>query len=308
MANAVALAGALAASPEVHACFARQVFRFDVGRVDTDADGCVDRPGDDGVLRQEPRPARAARRARDVARVHGAHGGGAGGTMRTMTMKRTTLGISRRALMKTFAGIGVGAPLFKGLLRDALAQTMPTYPRFIVLNNPHGCAADLLAPARARRRPPPPRPGWTLAYDPDSSLGPARAAQGLDRDHRRARSQLQLRHGRRLPRAQRRRVAPLTGRHARAIENADSMRTTGPSIDTFLADQLQTEPFLFNPTGYSGSNLGITFDMAGERVGNEYDLPHELQEVVRLVHGPDGDARSRRRRCARRPTSRRSTT
>jgi hypothetical protein len=40
MANAVALAGALAASPEVHECFARQVFRYDVGRVETDADGC----------------------------------------------------------------------------------------------------------------------------------------------------------------------------------------------------------------------------------------------------------------------------
>jgi hypothetical protein len=40
MANAVALASALAASPEVHECFARQVFRFDVGRVETDADGC----------------------------------------------------------------------------------------------------------------------------------------------------------------------------------------------------------------------------------------------------------------------------
>jgi hypothetical protein len=41
MANAVALAGALAASPEVAACFARQVFRFDLGRMDTDADACA---------------------------------------------------------------------------------------------------------------------------------------------------------------------------------------------------------------------------------------------------------------------------
>jgi hypothetical protein len=40
MANAVALAAALAASPEVHECFARQVFRYDVGRLETDADGC----------------------------------------------------------------------------------------------------------------------------------------------------------------------------------------------------------------------------------------------------------------------------
>jgi hypothetical protein len=41
MANAVALAKALAASPEVHECFARQVFRFDVGRVESDADACT---------------------------------------------------------------------------------------------------------------------------------------------------------------------------------------------------------------------------------------------------------------------------
>jgi hypothetical protein len=40
MANAVALASALAASPEVHECFARQVFRYDVGRIESDADGC----------------------------------------------------------------------------------------------------------------------------------------------------------------------------------------------------------------------------------------------------------------------------
>ncbi|HVU50435.1 MAG TPA: DUF1592 domain-containing protein, partial [Polyangia bacterium] len=40
MADAVALAAALAASPEVHECFARQVFRYDVGRLETDADGC----------------------------------------------------------------------------------------------------------------------------------------------------------------------------------------------------------------------------------------------------------------------------
>ena len=61
-------------------------------------------------------------------------------------MKRTTQGISRRAVMKTFAGLGVAAPFFKGLLGDALAQTAPTYPRFIVLYNPHGCAADLWRP------------------------------------------------------------------------------------------------------------------------------------------------------------------
>jgi hypothetical protein len=38
VANAIELTHALADSPEVHACFARQLFRFDVGRPDTDGD------------------------------------------------------------------------------------------------------------------------------------------------------------------------------------------------------------------------------------------------------------------------------
>ena len=41
VANAVELAQALAASPVVHECFARQVFRFDVGRTETAADACT---------------------------------------------------------------------------------------------------------------------------------------------------------------------------------------------------------------------------------------------------------------------------
>jgi hypothetical protein len=55
-------------------------------------------------------------------------------------------------------------------------------------------------------------------------------------------------------------------------ENADSMRTTGPSIDHAIAKQLKVAPFLFHPTGYSGNNLLNTFDDAGERVPNEYEL------------------------------------
>jgi hypothetical protein len=41
MADAVALAKALAASPEVHDCFARQVFRFDLGRTEGAGDACT---------------------------------------------------------------------------------------------------------------------------------------------------------------------------------------------------------------------------------------------------------------------------
>jgi hypothetical protein len=50
------------------------------------------------------------------------------------------------------------------------------------------------------------------------------------------------------------------------------MRTTGPSIDYLLAARLKVAPFLFFPLGYAGSNLMVTFDQAGERVPNEYEL------------------------------------
>jgi hypothetical protein len=41
VANGVQLAKGLAVSTDVHACFARQVFRFEVGRTETDADQCA---------------------------------------------------------------------------------------------------------------------------------------------------------------------------------------------------------------------------------------------------------------------------
>jgi hypothetical protein len=41
VANAVQLAQTLAGSAQVHECFARQVFRFDLGRTETDADACT---------------------------------------------------------------------------------------------------------------------------------------------------------------------------------------------------------------------------------------------------------------------------
>jgi hypothetical protein len=41
VANAIELSARLAASPEVHACFTRQAYRFTVGRKETDADACA---------------------------------------------------------------------------------------------------------------------------------------------------------------------------------------------------------------------------------------------------------------------------
>jgi hypothetical protein len=205
--------------------------------------------------------------------------------MATRSGRVTKLGISRRALMKTFAGLGVAAPLWKGLLRDAFAQTLPAHPRFVVLYNPHGCAADLWRP-RAPGGGAAATTGWTVDFDPDSSLGPLEphkdslvVMDGLDLNCNFDMNGGYLGHNGGC-------VAPLTGRHARTPENADSMRTTGPSIDYFLAKTLQVEPFLFSPTGYSGSNAAVTFDAAGERVANEYELPSSFKKWFGAFMGP----------------------
>src|ERR1044071_2682396 len=85
-------------------------------------------------------------------------------------MERMKLSVSRRTFVKTFAGLAAALP-FQGLLRDAFAQSMPTYARFVVVYNPHGCSPELWRP-RAPGGGPVPETGWTLDYYPDSSLGP----------------------------------------------------------------------------------------------------------------------------------------
>jgi hypothetical protein len=180
------------------------------------------------------------------------------------------LSVSRRTWLKTFAGLTAAAP-FQGLLRDAFAQSMPTYPRFVVVYNPNGCSPDFWRP-RAPGGGPADKTGWTLDFDPDSSMGPLEKhkdsliiMEGLDLTCNFDQADEYLGHNGGA-------VAPLTGLHARATQDADSMRTTGPSIDHAVAKQLKVAPFLFHPTGYAGSNLHITFDDAGERVPNEYEL------------------------------------
>ena len=185
-------------------------------------------------------------------------------------MERMKLSVSRRTFVKTFAGLAAALP-FQGLLRDAFAQSMPTYARFVVVYNPHGCSPELWRP-RAPGGAPANETGWTLDYDPDSSLGPLEKhkdslliIEGLDLTCNYDQATAYLGHNGGA-------VAPLTGLHARTPENADSMRTTGPSIDHSIAKQLQVAPFLFTSTGYAGNNLHITFDDAGERVPYEYEL------------------------------------
>jgi hypothetical protein len=178
--------------------------------------------------------------------------------------------ISRRTMMKTFAGLSAAAP-FAGLLRDAFAQSMPAFPRFVVLNNPHGYDPTLWRP-RAPGGGEAAETGWVLNYDPDSSLGPLEPhkdslliVEGLDLSCNFDQNPIYTGHNGGL-------VAPLTGRHGRTPEGADSVRTNGPSLDHFVAGLLKVAPFLYNPLCYSGSPNFMTFDNAGERVPNEYDL------------------------------------
>jgi hypothetical protein len=184
------------------------------------------------------------------------------------------LTVSRRALMKTFAGIA-GAASFRGLLREAFSQSAPQYPRFAVLSNPHGCAPKYWSP-QAPGGGAAGVTGWTLDFDPDASMGPLEKhksslviMEGLDLSCNFTEGALYTGHDGGA-------VAPLTGLHSRSPENPDSMRTTGPSIDYFLAKRFGVEPFLFYQTGYDGYDLFITFNDTGERVPNEFELDKSL--------------------------------
>ncbi|HET6283865.1 MAG TPA: DUF1552 domain-containing protein [Polyangia bacterium] len=183
---------------------------------------------------------------------------------------------SRRALMRTFAGLGAAAQ-FRGLLRDAYGQAMPTAPRFVVLNNPHGYDPTLWRP-RAPGGGDATEKGWVLDFDPDSSLGPLEPhkdslviIEGLDLLCNFDQSPIYTGHNGGT-------VAPLTGRHGRTPEGGTSVTTDGSSIDYFVASQLKVAPFLFNPLGYSGNSTFITYDNAGNRVPNEYEFPSSLSK------------------------------
>ena len=177
--------------------------------------------------------------------------------------------ISRRAMLSTFSGLAC-AGYFKGLLREAFAQDAAALPRFIVLSNPHGCAADLWRP-QALGGGVASETGWVLDHDPDATLGPLEPhkdslliIEGLDLtcNYQDVDPILTGHNGGN--------VAPLTGRHSRGEE--DSMRTDGPSIDHAVAKQLGTKPFFFKPLGYSGGATAVSYDDAGEQIPYEYDL------------------------------------
>jgi hypothetical protein len=194
--------------------------------------------------------------------------------------------VSRRTLMKTFAGLGAVAS-FRGLLREAFAQPAPQPPRLVVIWNPHGCAPELWRP-RAPGGGPAGVTGWTLAYDPDSALGPLEkhkeslvVIEGLDLTCNYTVNPILTGHNGGF-------VAPLTGRHSRSEK--ESMSTTGPSIDYFVAKLLRTKPFNYKPLGYAGNQNGISFDEAGIAVPFEYELPKTYQSWFGALPAPGGTA------------------
>jgi hypothetical protein len=202
--------------------------------------------------------------------------------------------ISRRALLATFSGVAA-AGYFKGLLRDAFAQEAAP-PRLIVLSNPHGCAADLWRPRDAGGGAAK-ETGWTLDYDPDSSLGPLEAhkdslliVEGLDLsvNYQDVNPILTGHNGGN--------VAPLTGRHSRGED--DSMRTDGPSIDHAVAKHLGTKPFYFKPLGYSGGATAVSYDDAGEQIPYEYDLKDSYKSWFGSFMAPATDDSGKARSAA----------
>jgi len=203
--------------------------------------------------------------------------------------------ISRRALMATFSGLAC-AGYFKGLLRDAFAAD-PTGPqRLVVLSNPHGCGADLWRP-QAVGGGPAQETGWTLDYDPDSTLGPLEAhkdslliIEGLDLtcNYQGVDPILTGHNGGN--------VAPLTGRHGRSED--DSMRTDGPSIDHVVAKQLGTKPLYFKPLGYAGGATAVSYDDAGEQIPYEYDFRDSYKSWFGSFMAPSNDPTAKARSAA----------
>lgn len=203
--------------------------------------------------------------------------------------------ISRRTLLRTFSGLAC-AGYFKGLLRDAFAQESMGPQRLVVLSNPHGCGADLWRP-QAMGGGAAQETGWTLDYDPDSTLGPLEGhkdslliIEGLDLtcNYQAVDPILTGHNGGN--------VAPLTGRHGRSQD--DSMRTDGPSIDHAVAKHLGTKPFYFKPLGYAGGATAVSYDDAGEQIPYEYDFRDTYKNWFGSFMAPSNDPTAKARSAA----------
>jgi hypothetical protein len=200
---------------------------------------------------------------------------------------------SRRSFMKTLAGIGA-ASQFAGLFRDVWAQSAATYPRFVVLNSPHGYAPKLWRPRAADGVGAPAETGWTLNF-PQSSLAPLEKhkdslviIEGLDLT-------TDIKNGA-FYTGGHNSLSVLTGWHPAGAESTPGQyKSSGPSIDNYLAKLLGTTEFLFKATGYSGSTNSVgAFRPDGSAIAAEYNLKKSLANWFASVGGgadPKANAR-----------------
>jgi hypothetical protein len=177
---------------------------------------------------------------------------------------------SRRSLLKTFAGLA-GAAMYRGLFNDVWAQSAPPL-RLILLSSPHGCAPQFWRP-RMPNGQAAAETGWTLDFDPDSSMGPLEPhksslllLEGLDLTClQRPGASYATGHAGGI-------IAPFTGSDARSISDR---RAKSPSLDTWLGTLLKQKVLLYKMFGYMGATSGYAFDATGERVNFLYD-PRDL--------------------------------
>jgi hypothetical protein len=182
---------------------------------------------------------------------------------------------SRRSLLRTFAGLGAASPLV-GLFRDLWAADAVTRPRFCVLGSQHGYAPNLWRPRGAGGIGEPAETGWTLAFE-NSSLAPLErhkdslvVIEGLDLT---TDSNPEINTN-----GSHNTLSVLTGMHPKGTSSTSFFYdSSGPSIDVFLAQLLNTPEFLFSPIGYEGGNLKVgSFRADGTPIVAEFSLSQSL--------------------------------
>jgi hypothetical protein len=183
--------------------------------------------------------------------------------------------ISRRSFVKAIAGASVATP-FLGLFQDIMAGTPPNYPRFCVLGSPHGYAPKYWRPRAPDGVGKASEKGWTLDF-PNSSLSPLEKhkdslviIEGLDLKTDTANPDFYT--------GGHNSLSVLTGMHPLGAEGTPGQYLAcGPSIDHYLAQLLNTQEFLFTPTGYGGAANTIgAFREDGTAITAEYNLKNCL--------------------------------
>jgi hypothetical protein len=186
------------------------------------------------------------------------------------------LAISRRSLMKTFAGLSAGATAhFGGLFRDAFAQTAPPL-RLIVLSQMHGITPLWSPRTTAGAAAADQSTGWTLDFDPDSCLGPLEPykqsmviADGLDFYccYKPGASGAEGHHSA---------VAALTGSDLRSDSDR---RPFSASLDTALGSFLKVQPFIFTFSELNAASGVKSWDATGNIVGGYGDVVQAYNQL-----------------------------